>query len=628
MSSIQLRLSARGLAAFALLALAACNGTAYVSLTSTPAAVTKFLAYRVGIVSIKLEDSTGAGAQQLLPAATTVDLTTLADVDEVLGATTVKQGKYSMAVVTLDYGSADIVADDGSAAGVALSPLDAAGNPLGQVQVSLQLDPADTFDIGNKSSVFLALDFRLAASNAVNLTTRTVTVTPLLLASSSAVDSKPVRLRGKVVAAADAGTGQFTVGVTPFDGPTAGAGQITVMPGAGTTFEVDGVPSTGSTGFSALAADQAGVWAVADGTWSTTTSTTTTAATAAGSSGTSSLTTTVSLAATQVYSGTSAQSNGVDQVSGIVTARSGDVLQVGSATWRSAAGAAAYQADGAVVTVGVGTTVLLPGQGTSAGGAVDQLSVGAGITAFGTATATGTNSVSLDATSGRVRLSNATAAGLVSAQGTGSLTLALNTLGGRSVTPFVFAGTGSSAALPSLPGAYQVSTGALDLLNATAGTPVTVTGLVGSFGAAPPDFVAISLADETTLQSELVLDWGTAGTAAPFTTVNTSELVLNIHNTGIGARHRLDGGAQSIDVTSLTADLTIVPDTTVATAIYAIAHSATASVENFNTFAAFAAALQTELAGSTLATTVTAEGLYTASTENLAVRSLTLTVNN
>ena len=54
--------------ALALLALAACNGTAVVTLTST-ASQDNFLAYRVGLVSVQLESSSGKSASRSCPRA-------------------------------------------------------------------------------------------------------------------------------------------------------------------------------------------------------------------------------------------------------------------------------------------------------------------------------------------------------------------------------------------------------------------------------------------------------------------------------------------------------------------------------------------------------------------------------
>src|ERR1700685_698259 len=100
----------RGACGAAMLALAACNGTAIVTMTST-ASTDNFLAYRVGLVSVQLQTSSGKSGLTVLPASTTVDFATLTDMSEVLGAATVANGSYTSALITLDYSAAQIVDD-------------------------------------------------------------------------------------------------------------------------------------------------------------------------------------------------------------------------------------------------------------------------------------------------------------------------------------------------------------------------------------------------------------------------------------------------------------------------------------------------------------------------------------
>jgi hypothetical protein len=76
------------LAAVAFLMLAACNGTAVVTLTAT-ASTDTFLAYRVGLVSVELQTANRNTTTKALPASTTVDLVKLVNLSEVLGSTTV-----------------------------------------------------------------------------------------------------------------------------------------------------------------------------------------------------------------------------------------------------------------------------------------------------------------------------------------------------------------------------------------------------------------------------------------------------------------------------------------------------------------------------------------------------------
>jgi len=83
--------------------LAAPLGTAVVTMTST-ASTDNFLAYRVGLVTVQLQASSGNSGLTVLPAGTSVDFATLTEVGEVLGAASVTKGTYTGALITLAIG--------------------------------------------------------------------------------------------------------------------------------------------------------------------------------------------------------------------------------------------------------------------------------------------------------------------------------------------------------------------------------------------------------------------------------------------------------------------------------------------------------------------------------------------
>jgi hypothetical protein len=613
----------RGAVACVLLALAACNGTAVVTLTST-ASQDNFLAYRVGLVSVQLESSSGKSALKILPASTTVDLTTLTGVSEVLGAAAVAKGNYKSALVTLDYSAAQIVYDDGSLNGVALAPVDANGHALGQIQLTVNLDPSDSFSVTSKGSSRLALDFNLAASNVVNLSATTVTVTPVVAASALPIDAKPVRIRGPIsgVTTGDltsTTSGSFSMGIWPFNGTVAGTGTLSVVPSTSTTYEINGSASTGTAGEGQLATLGSGTLTVVYGTLTSAQQSTTTTTT----TGTTSTTSTnlVTFTASQVLAGSSVQGSGFDRVTGTVSARNGDTLTVEDGTLVADDGVETFLGGTTFVIVGANTLVTEFGQGVAEFITPQQVTVGSSIDAFGVATIQSAGNATLDASAGRVRLDTATASGLVTVQGTGALTLNLAFLGGRAIAPFDFVGSGAA------PGEYSVTTGNLDLTNSTVGAPVIVTGLPSSFAAAPPNFTASTLLDPTTIDAVLMVDWG-AGTAAPFATYDSTAIDVDSHNSSIGARHQIQVGAQIVDIVGLASDPLIVPNPTSPNTVYSIAHLQSSTIENFDTYDAFVTQLQTELNGTTLVTGLTAVGQYTASTFSLAATSITLSLNN
>jgi hypothetical protein len=601
----------------ALLAISACNGSAVVTITATPSSDT-FLVYRVGLTSVQLQSSDGKASMRLLPAATTVDFVNLLDLSEVVGAPAVPKGTYTSVQITLDYSAAQIVYDDGSPDGVALSPVSASGQAVGQVTTTVALDPSTPFRSAAKQAGLLALNFNLAASNVVDLSAKTVTITPMVALSTLPIDTKQTRIRGPLQGATSTA---FAASVMPFDGTVAGVGQLTIEPSSTTAYEINGFVSTGASGQTQLAALPANTLTVAYGTLtSSDTVASATAITPATTTtpGTTTTTTSVSFSASQVQVDGGAQGLLLDRVLGIVLVRSGNTLGLEDATLTQSDGTVAFIPGTTVVNVGANTLVTFFGQGAADTISPQQISVGSLIEAFGIASTPSSGGVLLDASSGRVRLDLTSASGLVTAQGNAALTLNLASLDGRAVGAFNFVGSGAAA------DQYAVSTGSLDLANSVVTAPVVAAGFPSAFGSASPNFAAVTLLDPTTIDAELVVDWP-GGTAAPFT-VESSAIDLDVANSSIGGRHQIQIGSQIIDVVGLSSDPSITPGTG-STTIYTIGHAASSSVESFNTYQAFITQLQTELNGA-LATGITAVGQYDVSTFAFSAASITLFLNN
>jgi hypothetical protein len=137
--------------------------------------------------------------------------------------------------------------------------------------------------------------------------------------------------------------------------------------------------------------------------------------------------------------------------------------------------------------------------GARGGSGAGDISVGQSIQAFGKATPVSAASLSgdwtLDATAGRVRMHATPIYGFVKQAMGGTLTLQLDSIAGRKVAAFDFAGTGTSAATDADPANYEVATGTLDLSGMSAGEPTKLIGFPTPFGMAPPDFDARTLVD-------------------------------------------------------------------------------------------------------------------------------------
>jgi hypothetical protein len=604
----------------ALLAVAACSGSSIVvTLTATPSS-DNFVAYRVALASVQLQTSGGKAGLTIVPTETTVDFTKLLDFSEVLGAPSVAKGTYTGAVITLDYSAAQIIYDDGSLNGIELAPVDARGRALGLVTVTVTLDPSDPFRSAAKEVGRLALNFNLAASNAVSLSDRTVTITPLFAGSTLPIDAKQVRVRGPLLGA----NGTFiATGVTPFDSTVPGLGQLLLQPSDTTTYEINGFISAGAAGQAQLAALPASTLTTAFGALSV--SDTTAAASTPSLAGTATDTATtssVTFAASAVIVDSSVAGLGIgqDRVSGVVVARNGDTIGIEEATLIQSDGTNTLVPGTTIVAVGPNTLVTFFGQDVAESINPQQISVGSVIDAFGIASTSSTGGILVDASAGRVRLNLTTASGLVTAQAAGAVTLNLTAFGGRTISAFDFAGSGAA------PNQYVVTTSA-SLANAATGAPVIVTGFPNAFASAPPNFTASTLLDPTTIDAELVIDWS-GGTAAPFASFDSSGIALNASTSGLGPRHQIQIGAQIIDIVGLAAQPVLTPSTADSNTVFSIGHAASATIENFNTYDGFVTQLQSELNGATLAVGMTAVGQYTASTSAFSATSMTLFLNN
>jgi hypothetical protein len=430
-----------------------------------------FLTYKVNLVSLQLKKSDGT-LVETLPATTTVDFVQLIDLTEILSTRQIPPGDYVAAQVTVDFTNATIMVDDGTGTGVAVKPVDSGGAALGQLQLMVQLDNKNDLKINAAKASRIAFDFNLLASNMVDLTAKTDTVSPTLVASVVPMDNKQIRVRG-AIAAVDTANNDYTVNVDPFhDHDVNKLSPLVVHTTDSTTFEINGKPFSGAAGLAQLATLPADTMTLAFGNLQTSDQTFT---------------------ATSVLAGSSAEGGGFDHIVGNVVARNGNTLTIHGARMDGRGGGDDddFIAANSTVTVAAATAVTTEGQSSATPAhTIAEISVGSLIDAFGTATKDSSGKVALDATAGRVRLDLTQVQGGLVGSATGNITLNLKTIDRQPVSLFSFAGTASG----TNPTKYVVATGALDVSRLSVGELVLGIGFVNPFGTAPPDFKAVTVA--------------------------------------------------------------------------------------------------------------------------------------
>ena len=573
-------------------------GVVYVGMTDADG---DFLSYTVDVVSLKLKRANGT-AVETLPATTRIDFAQLVDLTELFTAATIPNGSYVAATLRLDYGNAEITVERNGAP-VAATAVDATGGALGVVDVNVTLDNRHHLVVAPGRPSLFTLDFNLAASNSADLTVTParVTVTPALVASLEPVDLKDLRVRGPLVSV-DTAAGTYVVDVRPFHMNSMHFGQVTVHTDANTTFEVNGTDYTGSAGIAALNAAGVGTVTAAFGTLSTPTH---------------------EFNATTVRAGTSVPGAGVDTVIGQVLSRSGNALTVRGATVVRNSDGARFARGTVKVTIGPNTRVVKGGTVPPQMSTPGALSVGQAIEAFGTAAPVSSAAMSgdwtLDATAGRVRMHATPIYGFVKQTSAGALTLQLESIAGRRVSAFDFAGTGAAPAQDADPANYEIATGALSVAELDIGEPAKLIGFPTPFGTAPPDFDGRTMVDFPRLPASLSISWSPVGTTAPFSSQEVTGLVLNLANPEIGRLHLLKIGPRVLDLRALPASPSIVPPASGPSAYLIVLRDESHA---FHDFSDFVAELRTRLNGTTAMVSFNAAGSYDDGANVLTARSI------
>lgn len=620
-----LRLLAVALAIFAALAaFAGCsggggggqtdsqNGKVVVSVTDAPG---DFTAYDVRIVDVKLTRPNGA-AVQTLPVNARVDFNSLTQTTEIIAVGAVPQGEYTGVTLRLDYSDAQVwVERDG--APVKAVTVDGAGNPLGIVEMPVTFDGNARMQVNRGRMKDMTLDFNLAATNSVDLVPAipVVTVNPFLVAEIEPRGPKGSVARGPLLGTDQAG-GFFTLGIRPREAQ-GDLGEIDILVDSATIYEVDGARAEGAEGFALLAAKGVGTAVVAEGRMGGR-GQQLRGGMQGGSmdggngNGNGGNGTPIGQApeqadrgflAARVRAGTSVQGGDRDALRGTVTARVGAILTVAGGVIDREEGSIF----GATVSVVLGEETSVTRDGVAAPGTIADISVGQKISVLGSYDS---QAVTMDATGGSVRMEYTRTAGTVKEAippegSAGGLIVAdLQRLGGLAPVAFDFSGTGTGVDEDADPAAYEIATASFDLADLLPGDPVIAVGFPAPFGAAAPDFNAVSLIDMSEAAAELNLGWMPPSVSA-ITEISSNSLLAHTEGTGIMRSVRFGDAAMRFpEGTSVL--VTVVASDAVSLAITDGINSPAV----YTDFASFAASLSAKLAEGKAVAALFARGSY------------------
>jgi hypothetical protein len=544
-----------------------------------------FISYSVDILSITLTKANGA-VVETLPLRTRVDFAQYTEMTEFVTAATIPSGVYTGAKIRLDYTNADIRVEDAGGQAVAAVVKDPNGQPITTLELTVNLDDRASLLIVPGVPAHLTLDFNLKASNTVNtgVSPPVVTVQPFLVAQVNQEDPKTHRVRGPLKSV-NLNNSSYQVILCPYHRLTGDFGTLTILTGQDTVFEIDGVSYKGAEGLSKLAAKPFGTATVAVGDQHMGFR---------------------RFVAQEVYAGSSVAYGTNDAVTGSVIARSGDNLTLRGATLVRKDGTVIFNDN---VTIQMADSTIVTGQGTHGTVyTIDDISVGQHISALG-ALSGSPGSYLLDAKQGLVRMQATVLTGTVNHFSSGSLNLNLQTINGRKVSLFNFAGTGTTSADDADPANYQVSTGTLSLSGLSSETPVRVRGLVRPFGQGPPDFIAWTIINTAALPATLFFDWNPAS-GTPFSSVSPTGVALN--TAGVGPLHHVLRGWVWTDVLP---NSPVVQPKSASLPLYAICYQG--SVQLYTQFDAYSQALQASLSSGKKARLLSAYGTFTDATTTL-----------
>ena len=558
-----------------------------------------FVTYAVGVKSITLTRANGAEIETL-PATTTIDFTQYVDVTELISATSVPLGAYTKATMVLDYSNADIRVENSTGESVNVTSIkDADGNDVTELEVSVYLENQNKLVIAPGLISHLALDFDLKSSNTVTFADNgnvQLVVEPILVADIDKECPKVQQVRGlKVVVEED--KGRFFVKLCPFNqnlkGEKHNFGQVMVLSGTETVYEINGEGFVGDDGLVALADLDNDTAVLVKGEMKFSPN---------------------RFEASEVYVGTSVPSVEGDVIMGNVLSRDGNTLSINGVVL-SQTGQNIRLNDTVVVTVSANTVVKK--QLSMETFSIADIAPGQRIWITGSLSNTDSETLALDATTGTARLLFTTLRGYVAADTAGpDLNIELGSIDLRKAELFDFAGTGIDAGNDADPDSYEIETGALTTAGFDSGDPIKLYGFVNAYGQAPYDFAAATLMNYVALPSFLTLKWSPS-TTAPFENMTDESLVVDLNAASV--HHLLSSSHLSQDDNADT--VTIVP---AERSVYVIKMRMNIFV--YSDFTEFVGKIDELLDGNNRVSRLFSTGIYEADSEMLTNTYLTIEI--
>lgn len=554
-----------------------------------------FLSYTVDVLSLSLTRANGS-VVETLPNQARVNFTDYVELTEFVSARNLPPGNYVSGTIRLDYSNSEIMVESNGVAVPAII-VDQNGMSIDTIDLEIRLSDTAPLNLQRGIASLLVVDFDLAASHTVDLTSDPVLAVtdPFIVAEIEPVDEKDIRVRGPLVSVLLAES-SYTVRLRPFHHRDGDNGQVDVLVTDDTEYEIDGVPYSGTEGLEAMAALSQG-----------------TATRALGVLNISNRTFT----AFEVLAGSSVPGADRDAVKGHVTSRSGDQLTIIGTTVIPSDRDVFFN-DTVTVTLGPDTRVYQAGE-RDAVLDKDDISVGQRVLIAGELVESDPANLVLDATNGTARLYRTRLSGFINQAMPGQIDIDLRAIGRRRPAMFDFTGTGVSPDQDANPNNYEVATSVLNLDGLVPGSPVRAYGFANRFGFAPPDFEGRTVIDYNELRATLGIGWTTEGSASPFSVISAEGLVPDPAAYLDDARHAIKIGPRIIDLTELGAGITIQGSDAERT-LYGI--RGPESVQLYHDFGRFTDALAAILDGSERARSMYAHGSYNVDTNVFSATKL------